>query len=80
MRERERLPGYVCSHFPEKLSAKILKGKEIERQDGTGRDRTGQDGTDGTASHTLDSSSASILPAKMGRCHTDSADISTGNI
>lgn len=62
------------------LSAKILKGKEIERQDRMGRDRTAQNRTDGTSRHTLDSSSASLLPAKMRWCHIGSNDLGTGNI
>lgn len=76
-REKERLPGYNSSHFSEMLSAKILEGKEMEGQNGTGQMR--QDRTDGTGSHTLDSSSASLQPATMGWCHTGSDDLGTGN-
>lgn len=62
--EKERLPGCIFIHFHEKLRAKMLKDKEIE-----GQDKRGWNKTNGTASHTLDSSSAPLLSVSRGRCH-----------
>lgn len=63
MRERES-SGYSFSYFLGKLRAKMLKDKEIG-----GQEKPGWDKTDGTASHTLDSSSASLLLVNTGLCH-----------
>lgn len=49
------------------LKSSVLKYRRGKRQKdrmGWGQDGTGQDRTDGTATRTLDSSSASLLPAK----------------